>query len=186
MFEKLIQLDKQLLIFLNNLGAPEWDPIWLYITKQFNWVPVFVVVLFLFFKFLGWKKGVFLLFFLAVLITFSDQFVNMIRAIFERLRPNNDPAIQNQLRTMINPQNFSFISGHATTSTVVAVFAVLTLKKYTKYIYLFFLFPLLFAYSRLYLGVHFPIDITIGVTVGAIFGTGAAKLFGYCTQRYFT
>lgn len=185
MFEKIIQLDKQLLIFLNNLGSPEWDSFWLYITNQFHWTPIFIVVLFFFFRFLGWKKGIFLLFFIAVLVAFSDQFVNMIRAIFERLRPNNDPEIQEQLRTLINPQNYSFISGHATTSTLVTVFTILTLKKYTKYIYLFLLFPLFFAYSRLYLGVHFPIDIVTGVSVGCLLGIGAAKLFDYCIRRFF-
>ena len=185
MFEKIIYLDKQLLILLNNLGTSKWDPLWLYITKQFNWIPVFVVVLCLFFKFMGWKKGVFLLFFLAVLIAFSDQFVNMIRAIFERLRPNNDPSIQNQLRTLINPQNYSFISGHATTSTVVTFFAIKSLKKYTKYIYLFLFFPLAFAYSRLYLGVHFPIDIAAGVIIGCLIGFVAVKLFDYCIKRFF-
>lgn len=185
MFEKLIQLDKQFLIYLNNLGTPGWDPFWLFITKQFNWAPLFIVVLFFFFKYLGWKKGVFLLFFLAVLITFSDQFVNIIRATFERLRPNNDPEIQDKLRTLINPQNYSFISGHATTSTAVAIFAINVLGKYTKYIYLFLLFPLFFAYSRLYLGVHFPIDIFTGASVGCIIGLVSARLFNLCTRKFF-
>jgi len=185
MFEKIIQLDKQLLIYLNNLGNPQWDGFWLYITKQFHWAPVFILVIYLFFRFLGWKKGLYLILFLAVLVAFSDQFVNMIRAIFERLRPNNDPEIQDQLRTLINPQNYSFISGHATTSTVVTVFAVLSLKKFTKYIYLFVLFPLFFAYSRLYLGVHFPIDILTGASVGFLIGTGAAKSFDYSCNKFF-
>ena len=185
MFEKIIQLDKQLLVYLNKLGTPEWDSFWLYITKQFHWAPLFIVVLFFFFKFLGWKKGVFLLFFLAILIAFSDQFVNIIRNIFERLRPNNDPEIQDQLRIFINPQSYSFVSGHATTSTAVAVFAIKTLKTYTRYIYLFLLFPLFFAYSRLYLGVHFPVDILTGICIGIIVGLLAAKLFQYLMNIIF-
>lgn len=185
MREKIISFDKELLVYLNNLGTTDWDPFWLFVTKQFNWIPVFIVVLFFFFKFLGWKKGVFLLFFLAVFIAFSDQFVNLIRAIFERLRPNNDPEIQNKLRTLIDPQNFSFISGHATTSTAVVFFAIKTLKDYTKNIYIFTLFPLFFAYSRIYLGVHFPIDILTGILVGCFIGFGGAKLFNFFTQRLF-
>lgn len=185
MFEKIIQLDKELLIYLNNLGSEQWDPVWLFITHQFNWSPVFIVVIFLFFYFLGWKKGVFLLFFLAIFITCSDQFVNLIRSIFERLRPNNDPLINDQLRTLINPQNYSFISGHATTSTAVAVFAIQLLKKHSKYIYLFALFPLTFAYSRLYLGVHFPIDILTGALVGSLIGFTFLKLFRTIETKFF-
>ena len=185
MFEKIIHLDKTILIYLNNLGTEQWDPFWLFITRHFNWSPVFIVVLYLFFKYLGWKKGVFLLFFLAVFITFSDQFTNFIRSVFERLRPNNDPAIKDQLRRLINPQNYSFTSGHATTSTAVAVFAVQLLKKHTRYIYLFVLFPVLFAYSRLYLGVHFPIDILTGATIGAMIGFLFVKLYRFLETRFF-
>jgi undecaprenyl-diphosphatase len=185
MFKKIIQLDKELLIYLNNLGSDQWDPLWLFITHQFNWTPVFMVVLFLFFKYLGWKKSVFLLFFLAVFIAFSDQFTNMIRGVFERLRPNNDTTINEQLRTLINPQSYSFTSGHATTSTAVTFFAIQLLKKHTKYIYFFVLFPISFAYSRLYLGVHFPIDIIGGVSVGSLIGFTFVKIFRALETRFF-
>ena len=47
MFETLLKFDKNMLVFLNGLGSDQWDSFWLYATKQFNWVPLFVVVLFL-------------------------------------------------------------------------------------------------------------------------------------------
>ena len=50
MFEKLIQLDKELLIYLNSLGSEQWDPFWLFITNQFNWAPLFAFIIFLIFK----------------------------------------------------------------------------------------------------------------------------------------
>ena len=92
-------------------------------------------------------------------------------AIYEN--PNNDPEIKHLLRTLINPQSYSFMSGHATTSTFFAVFVVLLLRDIYKYIYFVLLFPLIFAYSRLYLGVHFPIDICVGILIG----TTLAKLY---------
>lgn len=185
MFERIIELDKQLLLYLNSLGTDQWDPFWLFITRHFNWTPIFLFLLFIMFRYVGWKKGLFLLLFLAVLITFSDQFTNMIRRIFERLRPNNDPELMDLLRTSIRPQNFSFTSGHATTSTAVTVFLIKLLRPYTKYIYLFVLFPLLFAYSRLYLGVHFPIDVTVGASIGALIGFSFYKLYGSIEKKYF-
>ena len=51
MREKIISFDKELLVYLNNLGTTDWDPFWLFVTKQFNWIPIFIVVLFFFFKF---------------------------------------------------------------------------------------------------------------------------------------
>ncbi len=123
--------------------------------------------------------------FIAVLITFSDQITNVIRGIFERLRPNNDPSIKESLRTLIRPQSFSFASGHATTSTVVAVFLIMLLKKHVRYIKLLLLFPLVFAYSRLYLGVHFPIDILFGFMNGTIIGFSAYALYAVLTEKIF-
>ncbi|MEX6627352.1 phosphatase PAP2 family protein [Tenacibaculum salmonis] len=183
--EDIIQKDQQLLIYLNNLGSEQWDWLWLGITNQFNWIPLFIFLIFLLFKHLGWKKAVFTLLFIAVLITFSDQLTNAIRRIFERLRPNNNPVIQDSLRTLINPQNYSFVSGHATTSTVITVFLIMLLKKHVSAIKYLVFFPLVFAYSRLYLGVHFPIDILCGFINGLTIGYLAAKLYQFLSNKIF-
>ncbi|WP_255554345.1 MULTISPECIES: phosphatase PAP2 family protein [unclassified Tenacibaculum] len=185
MIENIIQKDKQLLIYLNNLGSEQWDGLWLAITNQFNWIPLFVFMLFLIFKHYGWKKGLFTMVFIAALITFSDQITNVIRGVFERLRPNNDPAIKDLLRTLIRPQSFSFASGHATTSTVVAVFLIMLLKNHVRYIRFLLLFPLVFAYSRLYLGVHFPIDILCGFINGTVIGFSAYALYTVLVKKIF-
>lgn len=173
------------MVFLNNLGNEQWDPLWLGITKQFYWTPLFVFILYLIFKTFGWKKGGFLLLSLVVLVAFSDQFVNLIKDNVGRLRPNNDPEISHLLRTLINPQSKSFISGHATTSTFFAVYISLILKsKYDK-IFFLLLFPLLFGYSRLYLGVHFPLDIICGYFVGIVLALSYYKLIQLLERKLF-
>lgn len=103
---------------------------------------------------------------LIVLVTFSDQFTVFIKDNTHRLRPNNDPEIKHLLRTLISPGSFSFMSGHATTSTFFSVYVILLLEKRYNWAYLIFIFPALFAYSRLYLGVHFPLDISVGIITG--------------------
>ncbi|MCT4697958.1 MULTISPECIES: phosphatase PAP2 family protein [Tenacibaculum] len=185
MIENIIQKDKELLIYLNNLGSEQWDGLWLVITNQFYWIPFFIFILFLVFKHLGWKKGLFTMLFIAALITFSDQITNVIRGVFERLRPNNDPAIKDSLRTLIRPQSFSFTSGHATTSTVITVFLIMLLRKHVKAIKFLIFFPLVFAYSRLYLGVHFPIDILCGFINGTVIGCLAYKLYEIISRKIF-
>ena len=169
MLDSIIHKDKELLIFLNNLGSEQWDSFWLLITSQFNWTPLFLFIFYLVIKSFGWKKGGFVILTLIVLVAFSDQFVNLIKNTTERLRPNNDPEIKHLLRIFIKPQSFSFMSGHATTSTFFSVFTVLLLRDKYKYIYFILLFPLVFAYSRIYLGVHFPIDISVGIIIGTLF-----------------
>jgi len=186
MFDILIQKDKQLLIYLNSLGSEQWDPFWLFITNQLNWAPLFLLIIFLIFKNFGWKKGGFLFVFLIFMVAFSDQFTNLIRGIFERLRPNNDTSINHVLRTLITPQSYSFTSGHATTSMTFSVFIFILFKEQYKYIKFIFIFPLVFAYSRLYLGVHFPIDILSGATVGSILGFTFFKIHALLQRKLFS
>lgn len=185
MFDILIQKDKEFLIYLNSLGSEQWDPFWLFITNQLNWAPLFLLIIFLIFKNLGWKKGGFLFLFLILMVAFSDQFTNMIRGIFERLRPNNDTSINHLLRTLITPQSYSFTSGHATTSMTFSVFIYLLFKDKYKYIRLMFIFPLVFAYSRLYLGVHFPIDILTGASIGTLIGITFFKMYSFLQRKIF-
>ena len=168
MLEFILQKDKDIILFLNNLGSEQWDWLWLAITKQFNWIPLFVFVFYLIIKSFGWKRGGFMILSMILLVAFSDQFTNLIKNTVTRLRPNNDVSINNQLRIFITPQSYSFYSGHAATSTIFSVFVVLLLKEKLKYIYLILLFPLVFSYSRLYLGVHFLTDILSGILAGTL------------------
>ena len=186
MFDILIQKDKQLLIYLNSLGSEQWDPFWLFITNQLNWAPLFLLIIFLIFKNFGWKKGGFLFLFLVLMVAFSDQFTNLIRGVFERLRPNNDTSINHVLRTLIKPKSYSFTSGHATTSMTFSVFVFLLFRNKYKYVKFIFIFPLIFAYSRLYLGVHFPIDILTGATIGSILGFTFFKIHAFLQRKIFT
>ncbi|TDQ23788.1 phosphatase PAP2 family protein [Tenacibaculum caenipelagi] len=171
MIENILQKDKELLIYLNNLGSEQWDGFWLTITNQFTWTPLFVLVLFLVFKQFGWKKGVFTLLFIAVIVAFSDQFTNLIKNTTERIRPCNTESLKGYLREFsYKPRGYSFWSGHASLSTTITTFMILLLRKHYKVIYFMVLFPLIFGYSRLYLGVHFPVDVTSGYISGIIFG----------------
>ena len=171
MIDRLLQIDTELLIFLNNLGSEQWDGFWFFLTNQFSWSPLFAFLLFLIFKKFGWKNGVLLLLFLIVLITFSDQFTNLIKNTFERLRPCNTEGVIEQIRNFnYKPSSYSFYSGHAASSMTFSFFVILLLKSHFKYIWVLLLFPLLFGYSRIYLGVHYPLDIVSGYFAGIFFG----------------
>ena len=168
--EKIINYDKELFIYLNSLGTEPWDNFWITITNQFSWIPLFALLLFLVFRAFGWKKGLILIVMAALLITFSDQFVNFIKDSFGRLRPNNDTSINELIRILKRPSSFSFVSGHSTTSFAVSTFIIATLKKHYKYPFFLLIWPILFAYSRIYIGVHFPIDIFVGMLLGILIG----------------
>ena len=169
-WDELIRQDRELLVQLNALGSDKWDAFWLLVTNQFNWIPLFLFLFFLLFKAYGWKKGIVLVLIAALLVTFSDQLVNLIKNSVMRLRPNNDLELKTIIRALKHPHGFSFVSGHSTTSFAVTVFMVSLLRKHYKYIVFLFLWPMLFAYSRIYCGVHFPIDIFMGMLLGITIG----------------
>ena len=178
MLEKILQLDRELLIFLNGLGSDTFDGLWLLITKQLNWAPIFLLVFYLLQKKIGWKKFGFYILFTAVLILICDQTSNLFKWYFHRLRPCNDPEVQDMLRLYWKKsKSFSYFSGHAANSMATTVLTFMILKKFYRHAYLLFLFPLIFAYSRIYLGLHFPGDILTGYAFGATFGFICYKLY---------
>ena len=100
MLEKLLSLDTELFVFLNGLGSKGYDGLWLIITKQSNWIPLFLLLLYVIFKKLGAKQTLYLLFFVAILVTFTDQMTNVFKNGFERLRPCNNPEINSFIRVV--------------------------------------------------------------------------------------
>jgi len=179
--DQLVAYDKELFTYLNGFGDEKWDWFWLLVTEQKHWIPLFILLLYLLFKAFGLKKGLVLIVFIALFITFSDQLVNLIKYHYMRLRPCNDPDLELFIRAVIHRNSFSFVSGHSTTSFAMSTFFILLLKPYFKYIRFLLIWPILFAYSRVYLGVHFPLDIFTGMYLGMIEGL----VFFYITQLFF-
>jgi undecaprenyl-diphosphatase len=184
MLEKIIGFDKKVFVFLNGLGSESFDGLWLIITNQLCWTPLFLLVFYLLHKKIGWKNLFIVLGFIAVLILVCDQTANLFKHSFQRLRPCNDPEIKDIIRVVKSSPSFSFFSGHATNSMATTVFVFCIFKKYYKYAFLLFLFPLIFAYSRIYLGLHFPTDILTGYAFGILYGFLLRKLFLSLNSKY--
>lgn len=183
--ETLLELDKNLFIFLNSLGSERFDGFWLFITKQFNWIPIFLIILYLVFKHLGWKHALLIILVMALLIALTDQTTNLFKNYFQRLRPVNNTDLDNVIHFVHKRSSFSFISGHASNSMAAAFFLYKVLKPYLKYMGFIFLWPLIFAYSRIYLGLHYPGDILAGYTWGILMALLMLKLYTFLRDKYF-
>lgn len=185
MIETLLELDRDLFVFLNSLGSERYDSFWLFITKQFNWVPVFIIVLALLFKHLGWRHAVLIMVVVAFLLTLTDQSTNLVKDYFQRLRPGNNPELANLMRIVQSRNSFSFFSGHASNSMAVAMFLFIILRRYIKYMGFIFVWPFIFAYSRIYLGLHYPLDIFCGYLWGILMAILTFQLYRFARNRIF-
>lgn len=185
MLDKILSLDTQLFIYLNSLGSETYDGLWLLITKQINWIPFFLLLLYFIYKKLGIKQTLYLFLFVALLIFFTDQITNLVKNGFQRLRPCNNPEINSFIRIVQSRTSFSFFSGHASNTMAVATFLYLIFKKDFKYFWFLFLWPLVFAYSRIYLGLHYPLDIVSGYFFGAMLGFLMFNLYQIFQKRNF-
>ena len=185
MLEKIKEIDVNLFVYLNSLGSETYDKLWLVITNQLNWTPFFLFLFYLIYKKVGGKQTLYLLLFIAILITFTDQTTNLFKYTFQRLRPCNNPELKGVIREVMSRQSYSFFSGHAANTMAVATFLYFVLRRYFKYIGFLFLWPLIFAYSRIYLGLHYPGDILTGYFFGALFGSLLYLVYRKLKPQYF-
>lgn len=183
MLDKLIALDKKLFVFLNGLGSESYDFLWLKITKQINWLPFFLVILYLLIKKVSWKQMLIIVVFLALLIICTDQTANLFKNGFQRLRPCNDLELQSIIRVVKQSDTYSFFSAHAANSMATMTFVFLILRNFYTKPYWLFIFPMVFAYSRIYLGLHFPLDIITGYSVGFLYGFLCYKLYNIFLKK---
>lgn len=185
MLEKILEIDTAVFVYLNSLGSETFDWLWLIITRQTSWIPIFAIILYLTFKRLGWRHALLLIVLISLLLTLTDQTTNLLKNGFQRLRPVNNPDIAGFIRAVQRRSSFSFVSGHASNSMAVSIFLYYTLRPYLKYMGFIFLWPLIFAYSRIYLGLHYPVDILMGYIWGLLTASLLLLLYRYLRDKLF-
>ncbi len=185
MLEQLLQLDTKVFTFLNQLGNPSWDGFWIFVTEKRNHIPLMVILLILVYKNLGLKRFLLSLVFIALMATWTDQITNLLKYSVRRPRPCSVDALSETIR-YINKRcsSFSFFSGHSSNSMAIAIMiANLITPKYKKLFIPLLLWAFCMGYSRIYVGVHYPIDVICGFTFGAISGYIFYKLFVITSKK---
>lgn len=175
--------DWELMIYLNNLSPEELDAFWSLITHTKFWIPFYVLLLLLFFYRTEIKKGLFRMFLLVVAVGVTHLFTELTKSVVGRLRPNETLELMNSIKVLYQPSNFSFFSGHASTSFAATVFIYLVLKSKFKALGFIFIWPVLFSLSRIFVGVHFPSDVFVGAFIGLVFGVLFSKLLAFSEEK---
>ncbi len=180
MLERLLQWDSDSLIYLNNLGSESYDGFWSVTTNIATWIPLYLFFGFLLSRKQAKKEALYRIIALIAITVLVLLLTHITKENIARLRPNNAEELNGLIRILKNPDSYSFFSGHAATSFAMTTFLFLMLRKEMRWVWILFFWPLLFTYSRIYVGVHYPLDLI----VGAFFGISFAFLFLALYRRF--
>lgn len=171
--ETIIHYDKQLLLLLNGSDSVFLDWMVMTLTNALTWIPLYLSLLCVVIKanrnvrevlFILLASG------LCVLLagTIDDEIV---KPLVARWRPGHDPEIGHLVDTVNGYRGgrYGFFSAHASNTFSLAVFFSLLMRQRLLTIGLVS-WSLVNCWTRMYLGVHFPGDITVGLIWGGLMG----------------
>lgn len=180
MLEEILKYDKEVFLLLNNLGSETWDGFWMFITNKFSSIPIYLLLIFLSYKQFGVKKTALLVVTAVLMITATNGLADFFKYGVQRLRPCFDTDV-NELARLVKDTcggKYGYFSAHAGNTMAVAVFFSIVLKEKFKLIgILLLIWAALIGFSRIYIGVHFPLDVFTGMVIGLFFGWLFAKLY---------
>ncbi|WP_439488408.1 phosphatase PAP2 family protein [Algoriphagus sp.] len=171
MIEKLKTWDEELFLWLNANHIDWMDPIMFQLSATVTWFPLYALIIFFIYK-SDPKNSWWVFGGIALTILIADQVTSgLMKPYFERLRPCHDERWTDLVYNFRRCGGlFGFASSHAANTFGFAVFINLKMKGKLRFLPWLFLWAAVVSYSRIYLGVHYPLDILVGALVGALGG----------------
>jgi undecaprenyl-diphosphatase len=177
--DSLLLWDQELFLWLNSLGSEPFDAFWMTVTDKRYTIGLYAILTAVMSKRLCWKNTLWMLLVITLLITFTDQVTNLFKDGFKRLRPCHEAGLSDIMR-QVKPGcggKYGYFSGHASNSFAMATFFVVLFARHFKRLRWLFVVAALVAYSRIYIGVHYPLDVISGTCFGILGGWLFAKLY---------
>ncbi len=191
MFDYLERLDRKLFLLINQNSFDLFDFLMPIYTFKYTWVPLYLFLIFILYKKHG-VKALYILFPLIILAAgLSDATCNMFKYGIARYRPCQNIEIGHLVKLYAKVGHtklhcggkYGFISAHSSTSFAIAFLFSLFYKN-KKASILIFLWAAIMAYSRIYVGVHYPADVAVGALNGLLCGLVVYTLYKILSSKF--
>lgn len=186
MLETLKYWDLQLFLWLNDKHNAFFDFVMCWTSNKLVWIPLYVFFLYLLIKHFK-LNSIWILLTIGILILCTDQFSVGLKNYFQRLRPCHEPALEGLVHIVNNHcgGKFGFVSSHASNHFALAIFLSIIFKNTYKYFTIpVILWAATIAYSRIYMGVHYPGDVIGGAILGILLGLISGKIYLIIEEKY--
>ncbi|MBS1634980.1 MAG: phosphatase PAP2 family protein [Bacteroidetes bacterium] len=187
MIEKLEQIDRSLFLWLNGKHAPALDVCMYYVSAIFIFTPLFIWWFYEAYKLMNARKLFVMIVMMGLVIVLADQSSNRVKHAVQRYRPTHNIEIGPQVHIVNGYKGgqYGFFSGHAANTFGIAMFVYLMFKGKKRIFRMIpFIWAILTSYSRIYLGVHYPSDIFVGMCTGLLWGFLMYRLADWLTVKY--
>jgi len=175
-------MDAQIYILVNQTLSASWlDPVMYWVSHKWFWLPVYALIIGICIKIFTSKAWLSVLCMLLCLVA-SDRFTSgVMKPLFNRVRPCHEISLHPRIIDGVHCSDTgSMASSHAANHFALSVFLILLFGIKGAMRWVLLAWASLVAYSRVYLGVHYPSD----VLVGAVVGTAIAFIIHYLYLKF--
>jgi undecaprenyl-diphosphatase len=186
--------DRTMMLAVNGDWGAGWDVFWWTISQPWMWIPLYVAVLWTMYRRMGLRGMLVAFAFIVAALALADQTANFFKTHTPKFRPLYtalawDGGVPfNEYLHIPDVDGhtygrFGTVSGHVATATAIGIVAAGILRR-RWVVAAMTCYVVLTAFSRMYLAVHFPLDVVFGFVGGSLIGFLMLWLWRLTVRRF--